>query len=166
MEAGETDPSANGLKSLTIWVKTNLEAVSIPGGRWVSQGTRLLNQGGRFGQTSSWEPSRHNGEAVPLQGGGKGLLRLEGKRERPVSATPRRRLQRAASAVSRRNPLPGPGGGVRWSGTGLESGSVGLTPRCNESRQLVRHQRRPASPPAAQLSLLRRGLMVPSSVVR
>lgn len=154
MEAGEADPSANCLKSLTIWVKTNPEAVSVPGGLWVSQGTRVLNQGGRFGQTSSWEPSRHNGEAVPLQGGRKGLLRMEGKRERPAHATPRKRLQRAAPSVSSRNPLPGPGRGARWSGTGLESGSVGLTPRFDESHQLVRHQRRSASPPAAQLSLL------------
>lgn len=33
MEAGEADPSVECLKLLTVWVKTNSEAVSVPGGR-------------------------------------------------------------------------------------------------------------------------------------
>ena len=82
-----------------------------------------------------WEPSRHNWGAVPLQGGG------HGGREGEACEPPSRRLQRC--------PLPGPGGGARWLGTGLESGSVGLTLRSDEGHQLVRHRGRPAHPPSS-----------------
>ena len=56
--------------------------------------------------------------------------------------------------MSGRRPLPGPGGGARWFRTGLESGSLGLTPGCDESHQPVHHRGRPCSAPASRLSLL------------
>ena len=89
---------------------------------------------------------------------------MEGERERgrglqaaPEGTAFQQEASESSLAVSSRRPLPGPGDGARWLGTGLESGSLGLTPGCDESHQLVHHRGRPSSPPASRLSLLGSG---------
>ena len=101
---------------------------------------------GDSGQTRSWELSKHNlvsssrcgeagGGAAPGTEGERGEAwgQPSGTGLESRELRPNRRLQIAARAACSRCSLPGPGRGVRWLGTGLESASLYLPPRRDDS---------------------------------